>query len=46
MRYSQDKEKSAELLRLGDFIVKASERVLASRASAGPIADASPADRS
>jgi AcrR family transcriptional regulator len=37
---------SAELLRLGDFIVKASERVLASRASAGPIADATPADQS
>lgn len=37
---------SAELLRLGDFIVKASERVLASRASAGPIADAKAADRS
>jgi AcrR family transcriptional regulator len=37
---------SAEVLRLGDFIVKASERVLASRASAGPIADAKPADRS
>ena len=35
---------SAEVLRLGDFIVKASERVLASRASAGPIADAKPAD--
>ncbi len=29
---------SAGLLRFGDFVVKASERVLASRASAGPIA--------
>jgi AcrR family transcriptional regulator len=37
---------SPELLRLGDFIVKASERVLASRASEGPIAEAKPADRS
>jgi AcrR family transcriptional regulator len=36
---------SAELLRLGDFIVRANERLLASRASAGPIADATPADR-
>jgi AcrR family transcriptional regulator len=37
---------SAELLRFGDFVVRASERVLASRASAGPIASAQPADRS
>jgi len=37
---------SAELLRLGDFIVRANERLLASRASLGPIADAVPADRS
>lgn len=29
---------SAEVLKMGDFIVKAAERVLASRASAGPIA--------
>lgn len=29
---------SADLLKMGDFIVKAGERVLASRASAGPIA--------
>lgn len=29
---------SSEVLRLGDFIVRASERVLASRATAGPIA--------
>ncbi len=29
---------SAEVLRLGDFIVRASERVLASRAASGPIA--------
>ena len=35
---------SAEVLKLGDFIVKASERVLASRASAGPIAQVKPAD--
>lgn len=35
---------SAELLRLGDFIVRASERVLASRASAGPIAAPRAAD--
>jgi AcrR family transcriptional regulator len=35
---------SAEVLRLGDFIVRASERVLASRASAGPIAASKPAD--
>jgi len=37
---------SAGVLRLGDFIVKASERVLASRATAGPIADATAPDRS
>lgn len=37
---------SAGVLRLGDFIVKASERVLSSRASAGPIADTEAADRS
>jgi AcrR family transcriptional regulator len=29
---------SAEVLKMGDFIVKAAERVLASRATAGPIA--------
>lgn len=37
---------SAEVLRLGDFIVKASERVLASRASAGPIAGRGRLERS
>jgi AcrR family transcriptional regulator len=37
---------SAEVLRLGDFIVKASERVLASRATMGPIADTQPTERS
>jgi AcrR family transcriptional regulator len=37
---------SAEVLRLGDFIVKASERVLASRASMGPIADTQATERS
>ena len=31
-------EPSAEVLRLGDFIVRASERILATRAVAGPIA--------
>lgn len=36
---------SAEILRLGDFIVRANERLLASRASAGPIAGATSADR-
>lgn len=36
---------SAELLRFGDFVVRASERVLASRALAGPIAGALPPDR-
>lgn len=30
---------SADLLKMGEFIVKAAERVLASRATAGPIAD-------
>jgi AcrR family transcriptional regulator len=35
---------SAEVLRLGDFIVRASERVLASRGSAGPIAPPKPSD--
>jgi hypothetical protein len=37
---------SRELLRFGDFVVRASERVLASRASAGPIATAKAEDRS
>jgi AcrR family transcriptional regulator len=37
---------SADVLRLGDFIVKASERVLASRAALGPIAEAKTDDRS
>jgi AcrR family transcriptional regulator len=32
---------SAEVLKLGDFVVRAGERVLASRASAGPIAEPS-----
>ncbi|HYP91232.1 MAG TPA: TetR/AcrR family transcriptional regulator [Polyangiaceae bacterium] len=37
---------SAEVLRLGDFVVKANERVLASRASAGAIAAAIAKDES
>jgi AcrR family transcriptional regulator len=37
---------SAEVLRLGDFIVRASERLLASRASAGPIAALKTSDSS
>jgi AcrR family transcriptional regulator len=35
---------SREVLRLGDFIVRASERVLASRVTAGPIAAPEPAN--
>lgn len=35
---------SAEVLRLGDFIVRASERLLASRTTAGPIAAPEPAN--
>jgi hypothetical protein len=37
---------SADVLRLGDFIVKASERVLASRTTLGPIAEPKTDDRS